>query len=277
MPYKWWSLLGVLPLLTYTPPRPSQGELYFSLLDVGQGLAAVIETQHHTLVYDTGAKFGESYDLGKMVLLPFLHHRGVSSIDTVIISHIDNDHRGGLGSLRAKIPVNRVITSEPEAIKDASRCENGQTWIWDGVRFDILMPTSNTTDSRNNRSCVLRVTGDNLSVLLPGDIEKESEAELVQRYGDTLQSNVLVVPHHGSMTSSTSDFIEAVSPDIALFPVGHLNRYGFPKSTIVHRYQQRDILTYRTDSDGAILFREDSRPIRWRHHTRKIWSANPTD
>jgi competence protein ComEC len=157
------------------------------------------------------------------------------------------------------------------------RCLAGQQWQWDGVQFAVLQPFADQQGTKNNRSCVLKISSNKLRLLLPGDIEEAAEQELVSSYGSELNADILVVPHHGSRTSSTIAFINAVSPAYALFPVGYRNRYGFPKEDIVQRYQDREITTFRTDLHGALIFDSLNPPIRWREYSSNLWRNTSTE
>ncbi|WP_297808196.1 DNA internalization-related competence protein ComEC/Rec2 [uncultured Methylophaga sp.] len=277
VPGKSLCLLLILPIAFYQPARPAEGHLHFSLLDVGQGLAAVIETRRHTLVFDTGPRYSARFNTGSAVVAPFLQSRGITEVDRLIVSHGDNDHIGGVEGLKQHIVVADILTSDRQALTDARICEAGQQWQWDGVQFDILLPGSNQSGSDNDRSCVLQVRADNIDVLLPGDIEKDSEQRLLRSYGSKLNSDILVVPHHGSATSSGMDFIQAVDPHYALFAVGYRNRYQFPKKRVVARYQQQGSVIMRTDYDGALLFDGSAQPIRWRRQRDHLWTAGTTE
>lgn len=274
VPARWLGFLPVFALIVYQPVRPAQGQIYFTLLDVGQGLAAVVETTSHTLVFDTGPRYSDRFDTGSAVVAPYLQSRGISVIDSLIVSHGDNDHIGGAAALRQLLPVRDILSSDIRALPDASPCIAGQHWQWDGVNFEMLLPLAEQQGNDNNRSCVLRVSADNLSLLLPGDIERESEQQLLRWSPDKLAADVLVVPHHGSGTSSTPAFIAAVDPVYALFPVGYRNRYGFPKQRIVDRYRQQGSLILRSDQHGAILFRGQQSPLSWRQDKAGLWTAN---
>lgn len=254
-PARWLGMVWLLPLLIWKPAGPAQsGEIWFTLLDVGQGLAAVVRTQHHTLIYDTGPKFSEHFDTGSAVIVPFLKYHQIKVIDKLIISHPDNDHIGGAHSLLEQSIVRQVLTSEPEKLPQASRCIAGQHWQWDGVNFDILYPPENLYGLDNDSSCVLRIDNGQKSILLVGDIEKRSEAYLVKNVAN-LSSTILVVPHHGSKTSSTWAFVQAVHPQYALFPVGYLNKFGFPKAEVVQRYVAIGAKIFTTVDEGAIEFK----------------------
>lgn len=276
-PAKWLGLIGLMPLFLYQPERPAEDEFWFTLLDVGQGLAAVIQTKNHTLVFDTGPKFSDNFNTGTAIVMPFLQQQGINQLDTLIISHGDNDHIGGALALINTLPIHSVISSAPELLPNAEHCFGGQSWQWDGVSFLMLHPHKNDRGSENNLSCVLKVSTANKSVLLTGDIEFKTEKLLIRRYSSKLTSTLLVAPHHGSTTSSHSAFIDAVNPDIVLFPVGYGNRYGFPKDKIVALYHAKNISTFNTAQSGAILFKINpktiSEPVLWRHQARRIWTA----
>lgn len=274
MPARWLGLLPILALVSYQPDRPAEGQIYFTLLDVGQGLSAVVETHSHTLVFDTGPRFSERFDTGKAVVAPYLLSRGIDVIDKLVVSHSDNDHIGGVAGLKSLVSVTETISSDLAALPTASPCVAGQQWHWDDVTFEILLPLGNQHGSDNNRSCVLKVTADNLSLILPGDIERDSEHQLLTRYGGQLEADLLVVPHHGSRTSSTASFVQVVNPAYALFPVGYRNRWGFPKQDVLERYLERGSMILRSDQHGAIQFRENGSITTWRQNAAGLWTAN---
>lgn len=285
LPGKYLGLVAWLPLCLGKAQAPAKPhELWFSLLDVGQGLSAVIQTKHHVLIYDTGPRWGE-VEAGGKVIVPFLKSQGVSHIDTIVISHSDLDHRGGLKRLLEVYKPNKILTSNPVKVTESvsEKCQAGQRWQWDGVDFEILSPLAEEAYrgrskqflKTNNQSCVLKVSTGQNSVLLTGDIEALVETDLVQA-PSKLKSRILVVPHHGSAGSSTQAFIEAVGPDYALFPVGYSNTFGFPKPSIVDRYQAMGIKTVSNASTGMIQFRFDHqnselKPIFWRKSHEAIW------
>ena len=264
---RWVGVVGFLPLMFVSPTALPLGEAKVTLLDVGQGLATVVQTRNHVLVFDAGPRFSSGFNTGEAVIEPYLLAQGRSGIDTVIVSHGDNDHIGGVPALLRDLPVQQLLTSELKKLDDfigseneieARACEAGQRWQWDGVQFEMLNPAKaehKRGRRENNRSCVLRVQAGDDSVLLSGDIEQAAEREMMARLAEKLQSTVLVVPHHGSKTSSSAAFIAAVSPDIALFPVGYRNRYGFPKPQIVQRYRDQNVRLFDSANHGAIEFR----------------------
>jgi len=255
VPGRGLGLLLLLPMILVKPERPGPGEVFMTLLDVGQGLATVVQTQRHTLVYDAGPRFSESFDTGEAVVVPFLRARGIRSIDTLVVSHGDNDHIGGVASLLSAYRVGRVISSVPGRIQQdaASLCHRGQQWEWDGVIFQVLHPDKASEEPGNNTSCVLKIDVPNgQGILLTGDIEREAESSLLRKQADALAAAVLVVPHHGSNTSSSPEFVAQVGPEVALFPAGYLNRYRFPKQAVVERYEGNGTEWYQTGLAGAV-------------------------
>jgi len=269
------AVVMLLPGLAVSPSRPAAGDLWMTLLDVGQGLAVVVETRRHLLVYDTGPAFPGGFDSGASVLVPFLHHRGYRRVDRLVISHGDNDHSGGGASLFEQLPVYSVHSGEPGTIQwaYAKSCRAQPGWQWDGVRFEYL-PTDGSHG--NNASCVLKITvADGRGVLLPGDIEHRIEAELVNSHAEQLSARVLVAPHHGSRTSSGATFIHAVDPDWVLFATGYRNRFGFPRPDVVARYAAAGAHWLDTARAGAIAVRiETGRAVRveaWRPAHRQLW------
>ncbi|MCK5190550.1 MAG: DNA internalization-related competence protein ComEC/Rec2, partial [Methylococcales bacterium] len=201
MPMRWLGMVMFLPLLFVDLKKPEQGEVTLTLLDVGQGLSAVIETDKHVLVFDTGAKYSDQYDMGDAVVIPFLNSKGIKDVDTLLISHGDNDHIGGAESVIKQNRVDKILTSVPMMLAQYSpeQCQAGQSWDWDDVKFEILWPVQNSF-SENNNSCVLKVSSKQGSFLLTGDIEAEAEGGLIKKYAQQLESDVLIAPHHGSKT-----------------------------------------------------------------------------
>jgi competence protein ComEC len=255
IPGRWLGLLLLLPVFFVQPDRPGPGEVRMTLLDVGQGLATVVQTQHHTLVYDTGPGFSEAFDTGAAVVVPFLRSQGIRSIDTLVVSHGDNDHIGGVASLLSVYATGRILSSVPGKISQAAAepCLRGQQWVWDGVEFGMLHPGSVSGRPGNNTSCVLKIRdAGGQGILLTGDIERAAEDILLREQSEALPSAVLVVPHHGSNTSSSPEFLAQVAPAVALFPAGYLNRYRFPKQAVVDRYNSRGVDWYQTGLAGAI-------------------------
>ncbi len=252
IPARWLGMVWVLPVLLVSPPPPKPGELRMTLLDVGQGLSIVVQTETRTVVYDTGARFGARFDIGSAVLVPFLRDQGIDVVNTLIVSHGDNDHIGGLRSLLAGSAVERRLSSVPHRVPRAESCVPGRSWIQDQVQFRILSPLVARPPAHNNSSCVIQIISRYGTVLLTGDIEAARERILLEAYGLALRSDILLVPHQGSKTSSTSAFLAAVRPKVAVVSAGHRNPYGHPDVAIMNRYRERGVPVYNTADTGAI-------------------------
>jgi competence protein ComEC len=213
------------------------------------------------------------------VVVPWLRSRAIRRIDHLIISHGDNDHIGGLRSVMEELPVGRLSAGEPSAVTGypAASCREGGRWSWDGVTFSLLHPPAASALEGNNASCVLRIESAGGRVaLLAGDIESVVENRLVTEHAEDLRAEVLVAPHHGSLTSSSMDFIDAVGAGTVLHPVGYRNRYGFPRPEVVDRYRQTGARQYDSASHGALRVKlpADDRPVEvstWRCHLARYW------
>lgn len=251
-PARWPGLCLLLPAFFWPAPRPAAGEAWIEVLDVGQGLAVVVRTARHALLYDTGPLYSAESDAGQRIVVPFLRASGIERLDALVVTHRDADHSGGLAAVQDAVPIARTLTSMPGL--PGERCANGQSWVWDGVRFTMLYPEMSDyrkpVRKTNNMSCVLRVENATGSVLLTSDIEAADEQALLGRSPALLRSDVLLVPHHGSRTSSTPEFIAAVGAREAIFPVGYRNRFNHPRPDVVERYGGSRL--WRTDRDGAL-------------------------
>ncbi len=276
MPSRWLGLVMLLPLVFTENEKIVPGTAKLTLLDVGQGLSAVVQTANHVLVYDTGAKFSSTSDSGQSVVLPYLRSQGVEQVNTLVVSHGDNDHIGGAGSLLENMETGTILTSVPQQLSNYRpiRCKAGQSWMWDKVRFTILSPKLGNSVSDNNNSCVLQIQSQQGSVLLPGDIEAETESRLVETYGDKLKSDVLIAPHHGSQTSSTPAFLNAVKPKVILIPAGYRNQFGHPHDDVIQRYRDFQVKWRNSADKGAVQINlEDSRKVEsWREKAGKYWN-----
>ncbi len=289
---KWqWKLgaLGLsllLPVLLWQAPRPESGQFELLAADIGQGNAVVIRTQNHSLLYDAGPRYSVESDAGHRVLVPLLRAMG-ERLDMVMLSHRDSDHAGGIKSVLASHPVAQFVSSvessnELQNIKPATRCEAGQKWQWDGVDFAVLHPTGkdyDTPQKPNALSCVLRISskgvsattdknGKGSSVLLTADIEQSQELRLLANALDlpeSLQSTVLLVPHHGSKTSSSTPFLDAVKPDFGIVQAGYRNRFKHPVPEVMTRYQDRQIRVIDSPHCGALMW-SSSKPKEVRCH-----------
>ncbi len=278
----------LLPMFLNTPEAPAQNALRLIIFDVGQGLAVAAQTRHHALLYDTGPDFSNDADSGNRILVPVLRALGIAKLDGLILTHDDSDHTGGAASVMQAMPVGWLLSSLPDGhllLQNSAhqqRCTDGQSWQWDGVSFEILHPdTAAYADTKirdNNRSCVLRISVGGSHILLAADIEKKSEQRLLEAHADKLPATLLVVPHHGSKTSSTDEFVAAVSPDYAVFTVGYRNSFGHPKPEVVQRYADSGARLLRSDEDGAILVELDESGIqltRYRKSHRRYWTHQP--
>ena len=262
LPWRSLGLVGWLPLLLSGATRPPDGRIWITAFDVGQGMAVLIETPNHRLLYDTGPAYSPESDGGNRVILPYLHARGIYRLDGLVLSHNDSDHSGGALSIIHELPIGWSATSlaydSPivQAAPQHRRCVAGQHWEWDGVRFDMLQPAASSYESTkykpNARSCTVKVTAGDQSMLLAGDIEATQEDELVNGMPDKLKATVLLAPHHGSGTSSTLPFLKAVQPQVAIFQVGYRNRFHHPKPEVFERYGALGVLRLRSDEAGAI-------------------------
>lgn len=312
--------LRALALLCFVPlglPPRSVASVPFELtaLDVGQGLAVVVRTKHHTLLYDAGPAFEDGFDAGESVVAPYLLGLGLGrqGIDRLLLSHGDRDHAGGVASVRRLVYVDDELgTSGHEA------CREGQSWSWDGVRFEMLNPDANP-GSDNDRSCVLRVSAPNtttsardtaacdskrvreradrarpaptlaalttpcprpgFSALLAGDIERDAEARLLSAHPGLLKSDVLIAPHHGSKTSSTEAFVLAVNPEVVVFGAAWRSHFKHPRPEVVARYTEMGSRPLVTGVEGAVrVWRDADGEIRtesWRRQAAHFWNAAP--
>lgn len=248
----------VLPLLLWQAPRPVHGAFELLAADIGQGNAVLVRTATHTLIYDTGPRFSLESDAGDRVLVPLLRALG-DRVDTLLLSHRDIDHTGGARAVLAMHPGAALLSSledehSLQSVRPSTRCEAGQRWEWDGVAFEILHPLAESYHSpqkSNNMSCVLRVSAPGVAALLVGDIEAREELALVARE-ESLQAHLLLVPHHGSKTSSTEQFLDAVQPRIGLVQAGYRNRFGHPAPQVVARYAERGVRLFDSPQCGAM-------------------------
>ncbi len=274
-PGKPLAALLMLPLLWPAIDRPSQGEFDLVLLDVGQGLSMLVRTQHHDLLYDAGPAVPRGLDLGEAVVLPALRAHGVRRLDAMVLSHGDNDHAGGGDAVVRGMATARVLAPAGWARKGMTVCRTGQAWTWDGVTFSFLHPTPHFPYLGNQSSCVLRVEANGTSALLPGDIGRHVEARLARLPALEARADVLLVPHHGSDSSSSLDFIAAVRPSLGLVAVGHQNRFGLPKPIVLDRYQRYRVALLDTAHSGAIHLRLGPDGVqvrqRMRQDRRRYW------
>ena len=265
VPMRSSGLAWMAPMFVVLPPGPAPGEAWLDVLDVGNGLAIIVRTERHALAYDAGPSWSADSDSGLRIVVPFLRGEGIGRLDGLVISHADDDHYGGAASVahsrRPAWLLSPLVPEDPlhAAVDRSIRCEARQQWRWDGVDFQVLHPDAaiygeapgRKPRKENDRGCVVRISTSRAVALLAGDVEARSEAEMMAR-GAPLRANVLVVPHHGSKTSSTPAFIDAVMPEWALFSVGYRNRFRHPNEAVVQRYVERGVQLRRTDAEGAL-------------------------
>jgi competence protein ComEC len=261
-PLRWVGLAWVAPIFLVAPAGPAAGSAWVDVLDVGHGLAVVVRTEQHAIVYDAGPTWSAESDSGGRIVVPYLRGEGVRRIDGLVVSHGDDDHAGGAAAVAASREPPWLLSSLPSdhplhaSLPGSRWCRAGESWTWDGVRFDVLHPPSRAylEDRRreNDRSCVVRVSTRSASALLTGDAEARSEAEMRAGGASRLRSDAMLVPHHGSRTSSTAAFLDAVAPRVAVISLGYRNRFRHPHEAVVQRYAERGIELRRTDLEGAL-------------------------
>jgi competence protein ComEC len=246
--WRYLSLLLIFPVIFSMPKTLKTKEFQVIVLDVGQGLSIVVKSAKHTLIYDTGAKYDTGFNLASVVVIPYLHSLGINNIDKLLLSHQDNDHAGGVKELMAEFPEMQVYDVNGEY----HACKKGLSWQWDEVSFEVLSPYNITPYMGNNSSCVLKISSQLGSILFTGDIEEPIEYRLLHQSKAKLTSDVLVIPHHGSKTSSSQDFIQQVNPKIALNSSGYSNQFNHPHPMIRQRYIDNGIRFYDTQERGMI-------------------------
>lgn len=270
LPLRWCGALMFLPLIWPPIERPPRGAFEAWMLDVGQGLAVLITTREHTLLFDAGARFPSEFDLGQAAVLPSIRALGSGRLDSIVVSHADNDHAGGVPAVRMAFPEAALRAGEPERMGMPARpCEAGSHWSWDGVAFRFLHPVAGTSGRGNDRSCVLAIETASGRLLLTGDISTRAEAPLALDLPEGAPW-VLQVPHHGSRTSSGVPFLKAMAPMLGLVSAGWKNRFGHPHPKIAERYADLGIPLLNTADEGAIrvLFPADE-PPRVTHRARR--------
>lgn len=253
----------ILPLLMYAPPRPAAGEFSLLAADIGQGNALLVQTANHSLLYDAGPRFSRESDAGQRTLVPLLRALG-EKLDVLMVSHRDADHIGGAAAVLKMQPQAKLISSienehELQQLRPAQRCIAGQKWQWDGVDFEVLHPQLSDYDTAqkpNAMSCVLRISNGRQTALLVGDLEAAQEQRLVFEKAP-LKADLLLVPHHGSKTSSTPEFLDAVRPSIAIVQAGYRNRFQHPVPEVMARYQERSIRIIASPQCGAARWQSD--------------------
>ncbi|WP_169307196.1 DNA internalization-related competence protein ComEC/Rec2 [Chitiniphilus eburneus] len=275
VPGRWLAPLFLLPLFLIRPEPLPPGHFRATVLDVGQGLSVLVQTRHHALLYDTATE-----GMAERAILPSLRALNVRRLDTLLVSHDDNDHAGGVQAILDGLPVERWSGSLPPthparaASVPYAPCIAGQRWQWDAVHFEVVWPPAgHSARDDNGASCVLRVANGQTSLLLPGDIGRHQEAAL--RDTALAPATVVVAPHHGSRSSSGGTFVAATAPEWVAYSAGYLNRFRHPNRIVVDRYAAHGAQALRTDADGALVFdfAETVLAHGWRQRVPRYWSS----
>ncbi|WP_274584918.1 DNA internalization-related competence protein ComEC/Rec2 [Neisseria leonii] len=267
-----WAAAVLLLFVLYRPERPPSGRLNVTVLDSGQGLAVWLQTANRDLLFDTGTAAAAG---GQVI--PALRAAGVRRLDTLVFSHRDNDHDGGGQMVRQAFAPDRVWAGQPEFYSGARHCSPA-SWQWDGVHFEWLTPEE-SADSDNGKSCVLRAVAGGEAVLLTGDLDSRGEQRLIAQYGSALFSQLLILGHHGSNTSSAGRFLNLVSPEYAVASSGYANAYGHPSPAVQNRVRAHGGRLLRTDLSGAWRFELGTGqrlPVQVRPW-RPYWQKKPFD
>ncbi|MGI1678111.1 MAG: DNA internalization-related competence protein ComEC/Rec2 [Cellvibrionaceae bacterium] len=297
IPFKWLGLFLVVPLFFSRPfSQISFMHDYFfdnsllivSVLDVGQGLAVVVQTKNKTLLYDTGPGNSDGFNAGQSIILPFLDSQSIDTVDTLIVSHNDNDHAGGMISLlKSKLKVKQFIYGEEATLFSTKSfinnkrqenfvCDKDLHWQWDDIDFYLLEPKGlfNKKD-KNNQSCVLMISFEDQHILIPGDVERSVEQALLRDKQLPSDISLLIAPHHGSQTSSTAGFVNYLKPNIVVFSAGYNSRYGHPHPKVVQRYSRIKSDMFNTGEMGQLQFRFEINGVvtskQWRKDHQRYW------
>lgn len=278
VPGKPLALLLWLPLLWPSRALPAHGAFRIDVLDVGQGLSAVVRTKTHTLLFDMGPASHDGYDAGERAVVPALRALGVRALDVAIVSHADSDHAGGWQAVRRALPIHDSHAPEGSPTPVASRCIAGRTWQRDGVAFRYLHPTQHFPYLGNDAGCVLRIDGTHGSALITGDIGEVVERTLARRDPAQLRADVVLVPHHGSEGSSDPAFIRATGARVALVASGANNRFGHPRAEVVERWCRAGARVLDTAAGGALrvdVGAEGVKTAARRETHARLWDATP--
>lgn len=245
-----WSILMLGAWIIHPAARPTANHAHIEVVDVGQGLAILIQTQQHTLLFDTGRL------PASLALLPSIHAKGVRHLDALILSHNDQDHDGEYATIQAALTPKTIWAGQASVYPPslhAQHCQAGKQWRWDGIDFAFLTPyAEDTAQEDNNASCVLMVDNGKNRILIPADLTAKGERKLMQQHAASLQAAVLILPHHGSNSSSTAPFLDRVQPQYAVSSSGYANHFSHPHPKVIQRLKKRNITLFRTDTQGAI-------------------------
>jgi len=267
------SMIIVPPLLSKEKNRNWQ----VNVMDVGQGLSVIIERNQRAIIYDTGASYPSGFNLVDAVVMPYLRHQGIITLDKVIISHSDNDHAGGLKNLQELINIDEIIANDNKLGGERS-CLQGESFEWQQLTFSMLSPDTKRGEE-NDDSCVIRISDGKFSVLLTGDISSNIERALLhnEKINSQLRADILVAPHHGSKTSSSPEFVKHVSPKVVVFSAGFLNRWKMPMKKVVERYQDNQVKVFNTAENGMVRLDINNSGIHVKPYKQDIfpyWFAN---
>jgi competence protein ComEC len=273
LPGRLLAWCALLPVIVPATHRPAPGAAYVVVLDVGHGLAVIVETAGKRLLYDAGPRFPSGFDTGAEVALPALAQRP-GGLDLLIVSHADNDHSGGARAVLDAYPDADVLAGPDVTDLPARTCETDMRWRWDGVDFEVLHPDASFLPLGNESSCVLKITASGGSLLVLGDVERRGERAIA---GDSrISADVVVVAHHGSATSSTPVLVEAADARLALVSAGYRNQWNFPRPEVVQRWEAAGARLLSTAEAGAlhVSLGEDGLEV-WgeRERRRRYWQS----
>lgn len=264
-------VLFLIPIFCY-PYFARNDDTRLTVLDVGQGLSVIFQYRDRVLIYDTGPRYGQA-DAGERVIIPFLQQMNLQQVDTIVISHGDLDHRGGLASLVKHYAVRHLYSSEPHRLRlqSVQNCQRGQHWRWDHIHFDMLHPGDGWRG--NNASCVLSISFNGYRIILPGDIEARAESQIASLLPQAYPTTVLLAPHHGSKTSSSDNLLTRLQPRYIVFSAGHQNRFHFPHRQVTEKVCQHAVC-FNTARDGAVqfTFKKEVVIARYRDAHHYFWS-----
>jgi len=284
------AALFIFPLTSfYFEHQKRNNEWQVSVLDVGQGLSVVIEKNGHAILYDTGASYPSGFNMVESVISPYFQYRGIETIDHLILSHADNDHAGGLSFIDKQVALNKISVekikyneslkiTEQFSFAEKSSCKQADDFTWQGLTFSVLWPVT-IQDKENDNSCVIHISDGKYSVLLTGDISRKVEKLLTATpdIAKKLKADVIIAPHHGSKTSSSLRFIEAVNPEAVIFSAGFLNRWHMPNKAVLKRYENFNVTPYSTADQGMIQIKMDQQGLEiesYREHINPYWFSN---
>ncbi len=269
----------------------AQGNAQITVLDVGQGQSVVVRTESKVVVFDVGAKWGLSTDAAKVALLPYLKSLGILHIDDLIISHSDSDHAGATRSVLENISLGQMLSGQAEKLNLSlglkgelahfQQCREGQVWHYDGVEFEMVSPSESMLNSGreisdNDWSCVLKVTASGQTAWLMGDLGSNYERQLIERYPlNDLKGELLIAGHHGSHYSTSTEWLNVLTPEHIVFTSGYMNRFGFPDQRVLKRVDDHamkapySVYWWNTACSGALSFEMTEHGVELRNESRK--------